>query len=309
MSRWPAPGVLLVALLVGGCFSADDFSTCVEAGQCGLDADGRARMCVAGACTTPPAVDPASAFDLPAAAGALYSRPDEVVVIDGVDVSESNLRVEADVIIVRGPIRGVGAGLEGGVAGMGGEAGADGRAGGRGQPAREEVVGGGHGGDGGLAGAGSGMPGEGGQYAHSEPCRIDFDFAQPGSGGGGGGGGGGGTCRGLNGGVGGAGGAAIMLKARRYIEIDGEIIAGGAPGGDAEQMPCDGGESGAGSPGGGGSGGLIYLHAPTILFSDDAALDVRGAGGAGGGLVTIFGDVEGRFPEVLGASGDRICRR
>lgn len=306
---WRVVRVLMLSAALGGCFSADDFSQCIEPGQCGVDGDGRALVCVSGACRLPPPVDETSAVILSGELGNLHSHPDRVVIIDEVVVSEASFRVEADVIIVRGPIRGTGVGLSGGRGGASGVVGSPGEGGAQGQPARDAVAAGGVGGEGGVV-DGDGAAGASGLYPVDEPCRIDFDFAQPGSGGGGGGGGGGGTgdgaCRGSRGGAGGAGGAAIMLRAERRLEVRGALLAAGVAGQDAEAAVCA--NAGVGAPGGGGSGGLVYLHAPSILFGAQAVLDVSG-GDAAGGLVTIFGEVDGRFPLIEGASGRQICSR
>lgn len=303
-ARWLG---LVAAVLVGvACFSADDFSDCVAPGQCGLGSDGRGRLCVDGACVAPPPVpDPGDAPVLAGPLADLHPYPEQTVIIDAVEVQQS-LRVSAEVIIVQGPIDGAGRGLPGGDGGGGGRVGEDGDPGARGQPAREGAETGGPGGDEGGDG-GDGQRGGGGNYPAAEPCRISFDFAQPGSGGGGGGGGSGvgAACRGSRGGVGGAGGAAIMLQATRLIEIRAPLIARGAPGDSPEDAVCD--QTAVGGSGGGGSGGLVYLEAPTILFGEGAAIDVSGVDGGGPGLVTLYGTVEGRFPGVEGASGGRVC--
>ena len=109
-----------------------------------------------------------------------------------------------------------------------------------------------------------------------------FDTFQTGSGGGGG------SADYLNrpvfGGTsgGGGGGGAVRLTSVSTITIDGQILANGGPGADANigngsMASCD---PQPGAAGGGGSGGVIYLAAPTITVTSSAT--VSATGGVGG---------------------------
>lgn len=300
--RLRAAAIALALSALGGCFSADDFSPCTEAGQCGVDGEGLALMCLDGQCVRP-SIEGREVVTLSGALGSLHAHAGRAVIIEAVDLNESVLRVDAESIVVEGPIRGSGHGLPGGDGGIGGQD-APGADGAQGQPSRSETAGGGLGGVGGQDGPGA--AGSGGRHPVEEPCRITFDIAQPGSGGGGGGGARGmGDAVGCDGGPGGKGGAAIVLRASRFIEIRAPLEAAGQLGGDAPAESC----ADPGGAGGGGSGGLIYLEAPVILFSDGSRLDVRGADGAGGGLVTVYGAIEGSFPGVHGAIESGVCLR
>lgn len=304
-SRHIGAGLACLALsLIGGCFSGDDFSACTEVGQCGLDGDGLALMCLDGACVRPP-VEGRETVTLSGPLGSQHTHTERLVRIEAVTLNESVLRVDADAIVVAAQIRGDGAGLSGGDGGAGGgsSGGGAGAAGSQGLPSRSETAGGGLGGHGGADEGDGGGAGAGGRHPADEPCQVAFDRVEPGSGGGGGGGGGGaGGCSGADGG---RGGAAIVLRARRFIEIQAPLQATGQPGDAARIVDC----AGAGGAGGGGSGGVIYLEAPVILFSDGARLDVRGAEDAGGGLVTVYGAIEGAFPGVHGAKEAGVCLR
>ncbi len=294
----------LALSLIGGCFSGDDFSACTEIGQCGLDGAGLALMCLDGACVRPP-VDGRETVTLTGSLGSQHTHTERLVRIEAVTLNESVLRVDADAIVVADQIRGDGAGLPGGDGGAGGGSSGDGAAvdGAQGLPSRSETAGGGLGGVAGADEGDGGGAGAGGRHPVDEPCRLAFEMVEPGSGGGGGGGGGG--PAGCSGADGGRGGAAIVLRARRFIEIQAPLKAAGQPGEGARIVDC----AGAGGAGGGGSGGVIYLEAPVILFSDGARLDVRGADDAGGGLVTVYGAIEGAFPGVHGAKEAGVCLR
>ncbi|MCB9526930.1 MAG: hypothetical protein H6701_00780 [Myxococcales bacterium] len=123
---------------------------------------------------------------------------------------------------------------------------------------------------------------------------------------------GGTECRGTTGGFGGAGGGALLLRAKRFIEVRGAIDVRGEAGLPAEVLACGGDRvdsaGGEGGEGGSGSGGLVYFEAPTVVFSEGAVIDLTGGGLAGSGLVAIAGTVEGLFPAPKGATPDRICR-
>lgn len=307
MTRDRSPWALaLAASLVAGCFSADDFSDCTGPGQCGLDANGRGMICAGGGCVSPAvdADDPAAEV-LEGEKGDLHPLEGRTVVIRAVDLNSQRLRVEADVIIIDGPINGQGRGYSGGEAGDGAAIGSLGEPGARGKPDREGVEGGGEGGEGGASSGANGENGQPGVYQQRAPCRVDFSTDLAGSGGGGGGGAAGGACLGSGGGMGGNGGGAILLRATRFIEVRGTIDARGAPGAAAGGANCPDGA--VGGIGGGGSGGLIYLEAPTILFSEGARLDVSGADDAGGGLVTLFGAIEGLYAPPIGVGPEAVC--
>lgn len=296
----------LVAALAAGCFSGDDFSDCTGPGQCGVDGNGRGMLCSSGVCVTPAvSADDPDAIRLSGPRDALQPHPDRTVVIDAIELSSQFLKVDADVIIIQGSIDGQGRGFKGGAPGSGGAIGSNGTDGEIGAPNRENRVDAGEGGDGGIANGGDGAPGMPGTFAETEPCRIAFTTTQAGSSGGGGGGAAGGACLGSDGGEGGAGGGAILLRASRFIEVRGTIDARGADGEPGASANCPDGA--VGGAGGGGSGGLIYLEAPTVLFGEGARLDVSGGDGATGGLVTIFGVIEGRYVEPIGVGPSSVC--
>jgi hypothetical protein len=121
--------------------------------------------------------------------------------------------------------------------------------------------------------------------------------------------------------MGGRGGGALLLKARRFIEVRGTIVMGGEAGEVPALLPCEDdredGPGGKGGVGGSGSGGLIYFEAPTVVFSEGTSIDAAGGsseggdqGGdqGGGGLVAIAGTIEGLFTAPLGVEPQRVCR-
>jgi hypothetical protein len=81
---------------------------------------------------------------------------------------------------------------------------------------------------------------------------------------------------------GGGGGGALRLWSETRITINGRLLANGGEGGDAyigtnRAAGCD---PQPGAAGGGGSGGLVFLRAPTLTVSGRG--EVSAAGGAGG---------------------------
>ena len=68
-----------------------------------------------------------------------------------------------------------------------------------------------------------------------------------------------------------------------------------------------GADAGAGGPGGGGSGGMVLLQAPSLEFAPNTAIDVTGAGAAGGGLVALYGRLQGA-PLIEGPGAGLDCR-
>lgn len=324
MPRFVGLVALALSALAGGCFSAADFSPCTGPGECGLDADGRGRICVDGECIAPGLETGDDPVVLAGTYADLQSYPDQTVIIRAVRLGGPVLRVEADAIVIEGPIDGFAAGYVGGEGGQYGAVGSPGESGAMGEPRREGS--GGPGGAGGPSRWADGAPGGGGVLSAACGEAIDFSFLLSGSGGGGGGGGAGGNiCRGTSGGMGGRGGGALLLKARRFIEVRGTIVMGGEPGATPDLLPCEDdredGPGGKGGVGGSGSGGLIYFEAPTVVFSEGTSIDAAGGrpgstdqggdpGGSqgGGGLVAIAGTVEGLFTAPLGVEPHRICR-
>lgn len=217
----------------------------------------------------------------------------------------------------------------------GGQAGGDG---GQGSPGPGNAAGG-------LGGELGEPDGRGGADAVFGGGCVDIPSARPGNGGGGGGGGRGappaeGTCSGGGGGGGGAGGpgggllvfeASERIVVRQVIRSQGlpALVDGGQPGGGAcatcgDCGPDDGngGEgsaeagpglaggvgAGRGGRGGGGSGGMVLLQAPVIEFAPNTAIDVKGVGMGGGGLIALHGEVVGD-PLLAGYHPDLYCRR
>jgi len=100
------------------------------------------------------------------------------------------------------------------------------------------------------------------------------------TGGSGGAGGNGVVFFGLNleGGFGGGAGGAIRIDTPGAIIINGSVLANGAWGSDGYSV-------GANTPGGGGSGGAIDLHADQLVFGGSNLL--QATGGPGGGISSI----------------------
>jgi len=88
---------------------------------------------------------------------------------------------------------------------------------------------------------------------------------------------------------GGGGGGALRLMTVSTITVNGQILANGGPGADANIgngsiANCD---PQPGAAGGGGSGGLIYLAAPTITVASSATISAKGGvGGLGSEFAT-----------------------
>lgn len=94
---------------------------------------------------------------------------------------------------------------------------------------------------------------------------------------------------------GGGGGGALRIRTAADIAISGQVLANGGGGGDSNiGTPMGAGcDPQPGSAGGGGSGGVIYLSAPTIRVAPSATVSAVGGmggaqsvfanGGAGGG--------------------------
>lgn len=89
--------------------------------------------------------------------------------------------------------------------------------------------------------------------------------------------------------AGGSGGA-LLIYARRMIQIDGAINASGG-GGTGGRVRCDGG---AGPGSGGGSGGAIWLQTPRLTGT--GILAANGGGGGGGSHPDNGGDGEDGVP-------------
>lgn len=164
------------------------------------------------------------------------------------------------------------------------------------------------GGDGGERGAGATLPtngtgpspgltgslgaGGGGGMATAGGTATIHTGAVPGAGGGaipfpglltGGSGGAGGNGvlffgLSLEGGFGGGAGGGIRIDTPGNIILNGYILANGAWGADGYSV-------GANTPGGGGSGGIIDLHADTLEFGSNSLL--QAVGGPGGGISSI----------------------
>ena len=89
---------------------------------------------------------------------------------------------------------------------------------------------------------------------------------------------------------GGSGGGAVALSARFTLSVEGTIHVGGAGGaGGRSAVDVDLATGGNGG-GGGGSGGMIWLDAPTITLPSGARLLARGGGGGEGGDLNEDGD-------------------